>query len=102
MIQEFAHARARRRDRRDAARLAADAAELLSPLLVIDEATLRHGLRLFERHDGLGAFDAVLAASALDTGATSLVSADRAFGAVPRLPFVDLASPKLDQLVRVG
>jgi predicted nucleic acid-binding protein len=90
-IQEFAHVRSRHRDRKDAATLASLYADLLSPLLEIGEGELRDGLELFERHDALDAFDAVLAAAALARGATALVSADRAFGAVERLPFLELA-----------
>jgi predicted nucleic acid-binding protein len=91
-IQEFAHVRARRRDRGDAAALAGSYADLLSPLLEVGEADLREGLRYFERSADLGAFDAVLAAVALRVGATALVSADRAFATVRGLRFVDLAS----------
>lgn len=90
-IQEFAHVRARRRDRRDAAGLAALYADLLSPLLEVGEPDLRDGLRLFERYDSLDAFDAVLAAAAQARGATALVSADTAYSAVKGLPFVGLA-----------
>ena len=90
-IQEFTHVRARRRDRKDAAALAALYADLLSPLLEVGESDLRGGLGLYEAHPGLGAFDAVLAAAALARGAGGLVSADRAFGEVPGLAFFDLA-----------
>jgi hypothetical protein len=50
-------------------------------------------------YDGLDAFDALLAAVARREGASALVSADRAFAAVKRLPFVELGSPEFDQLV---
>jgi predicted nucleic acid-binding protein len=85
-IQEFVHVRARRRDRSDAAALGRDYAELLSPLLPVAREHLERGLVLFERSQGLGAFDAVLAAAALETGATALVSADGGFGEVAGLP----------------
>ena len=85
-IQEFVHVRARRRDRADAAALGCDYAELLSPLLTVEREHLQRGLALFERLDGLGAFDAVLAAAAIDVGATALVSADGGFADVPGLP----------------
>jgi len=88
VIQELAHVRARRRGAADAAALARDYAELLAPLLLLNPAHLRRGLALFERVDGLGAFDAVLAAAALDLGATHLVSADRAFDAVDGIAHV--------------
>lgn len=82
VIQEFAHVRARRRTRADAARLARDYAELLSPLLVVGEDDLRAGMALFERHAAVGAFDAVLAATAIAQHAEALVSTDRALSAV--------------------
>jgi predicted nucleic acid-binding protein len=85
VIQEFAHVRARRRDRRDATALAAAYADLFSPLLEVGEADLREGLRLFERRGDLGAFDAVLAATALGVGAAGIVSADLAFASVQGL-----------------
>lgn len=88
VIQEFAHVRARRRDAKDAAALARDYAELLSPLLVIGREQLDHGLSLFETVSELGSFDAVLAASALDADAAAVVSADRGFAAVGGLDHV--------------
>ena len=99
-IQEFAHVRARRRDRVDAAALAEGYADLLSPLLEVGEADLREGLRLFERSDTLGAFDAVFAAVALRAGAATLVSADRAFAGVRGLRFGDLAGLDAEGLQR--
>jgi uncharacterized protein len=88
VIQEFAHVRAQRRGRADAATLAGDYADLLSPLLTATGDHLKHGLSLFGRAGTLGAFDAVLAAIALDAGADALVSADGAFATVPGLPHV--------------
>jgi hypothetical protein len=79
VIQEFAHVRARRRGRADAAALAESFVQLLSPLVSVSGDDLCRGLRLFERSDRLGAFDAVLAAAAVGTGATAIVSADAAF-----------------------
>jgi predicted nucleic acid-binding protein len=81
VIQEFAHVRARRRGRADATRLSNDYAELLSPLITVTPDDLKAGLAIFERDERLGAFDAVLAASAAARGATALVSADSAFAA---------------------
>lgn len=99
-IQEFAHVRARRRDRADAATLARSYVDLFSPLLEVGETDLREGLRLFERTPALGAFDAVLAAVALTAGASVLVSADRAFAEVRGLTFVDLAILDVEALQR--
>lgn len=81
-IQEFAHVRARRRTRDDAVSLANSYVELLSPLLVVEEADLREGLRLYAANDRLGSFDAVLVAAATAVGAEAVVSADAAFAAV--------------------
>jgi predicted nucleic acid-binding protein len=88
VIQEFVHVRAQRRNRADAASLGGDYTDLLSPLLMPTEAHLRHGFSLFEHSERLGAFDAVLAASAIDVGARALVSADAAFATVPGLTHV--------------
>lgn len=87
-IQEFVHVRARRRDREDAAKLGGDYAELLSPLLGVTSEHLQKGLRLFERIETLGAFDAVLAAAVIAEGATALVSADSGFADVPSLAHI--------------
>ena len=88
VIQEFAHVRARRRDRKDAAGLARDYIELLSPLLVVEETDLREGLRLFEEGTGSGSFDAVLAAAAHAAGAEALVSADTGFSGIAAIHHV--------------
>jgi predicted nucleic acid-binding protein len=85
VVQEFAHLRARRRGRADAAALARDYSELLFPLLPITAESLGDGLRLFEGAERLGAFDAVLAAAAIAGGATALVSVDTAFAEVAGL-----------------
>ncbi len=82
VIQEFAHVRARRRGREDAAQLASSYADLLAPLSHAGDAHLRAGLELWRRHREIGCFDAVLAAVARDLGASTIVSADRAFGNV--------------------
>jgi len=81
-IQEFVHVRARRRDRSDAVALGRAYADLLAPLLTVDAGGLREGLELFRTHPRLGAFDAVLAATALTAGAVAIVSADAAFSAL--------------------
>lgn len=98
VIQEFAHVRARRRGRRDAAALARRYAELFAPLLVVEAAHLERGLSLFEEHPELGAFDAVLAAVASAHDA-ALISADNDFGVVPRLRHVAPGTPPFDALL---
>jgi predicted nucleic acid-binding protein len=101
VIQEFAHVRARRRDGKDAAELARDYIELLSPLLIVEELDLREGLRLSEENHGIGAFDAVLAAAAHAAGADALVSADTGFSSIANIrhivPDIDGISDLLDQ-----
>lgn len=87
-IQEFAHVFARRRRRADAAAAASDFADLLTPLRLTESDHLRHGLKLWAAQERLGAFDAVLAAVALDTKYRIMVSADRAFAGVPGLDHV--------------
>jgi hypothetical protein len=88
VIQEFTHVRTRRRDRKDAAELARDYIELLSPLLVVEETDLREGLRLYEEGTGFGAFDAILAAAAHAAGADALVSADTGFSDIAAIHHV--------------
>jgi predicted nucleic acid-binding protein len=88
VIQEFAHVRARRRGNADAAEIAGDYLELLSPLIDVSASALRSGLRLFAESSELGAFDAVLAAAASSAVVTALVSADRAFAGVSGLRHV--------------
>lgn len=98
VIQEFAHTRARRYSRPDALQLARFYRRALHIELLV-RGDLDLGLTLFERHPALDAFDALLASVALSHGADWLISADRAFGSVPYLPWIDPASPDLDQLL---
>ena len=64
----------------------------LSPLVRPDRDDLLEGLGLLEVLEGLGPFDAVLAAAARRRG-WALASADRSFGQVPDLTYLDPASP---------
>ena len=98
-IQEFVHVRARRRSRADAAMLGRAYATLLSPLLQPSEEHLAAGLRLYERNEAVGAFDAVLAAAAIATNADALVSADRSFDGIRGLRWVDLGGSGLEALL---
>ena len=94
VIQEFAHVRARRRTAVDAASVSSDYATLLAPLLRPDEEDLGRGLELFAAIGGLGAFDAVLAATVMRSERlTALVSADRSFALVDGLDHRDPADP---------
>ncbi|HET7769830.1 MAG TPA: type II toxin-antitoxin system VapC family toxin [Chloroflexota bacterium] len=98
VIQEFVHVRSRRRTRTDAVALARHYVAAFR-LLVSDEDDLARGLTLFARHPALGAFDAVLAAVALNRKADWLVSADQAFGEASELRWIDPATPPLDRLI---
>lgn len=98
VIQEFVHVRARQRSRTDAVALGRHYVAALSLFLTRVE-DLDLGLTIFERQSALGAFDSVLAAVALNQRAEALVSADRGFGEVPDLPWVDPATPKLRRLI---
>lgn len=101
VVQEFAHVWARRRPRQQAVSRARDYAALLAPLTSTGQADLDAGLVLFESVDRLDAFDAVLAATALRTGAGAVVSADRRFAGVPGLVHVDPGSPRFDEELAV-
>ena len=99
VVQEFVHVRARRRTGADAAALGRAYARAFD-LLVTSADDLHLGLTLFERHHPLvGAFDAVLAAVALNRRADYFVSADSAFGVIPDLHWIDPATPALDRLL---
>jgi len=100
VIQEFVHVRAQRRERSDAAALGRDYIDLLAPLLVPTDEHLRRGLSLFERHNRLGAFDAVLAATALTFDADAFVSADLAFADIDDLPHIVPDDDGVDKLLR--
>jgi hypothetical protein len=91
--------RARRRTREDATHLGRAYAGSLAPLLAVDETDLRDGLRLFERHGQLGAFDAVLAAAAVNRDVEALISADSGFGGIPGLDLVDPRSVELEHFL---
>jgi uncharacterized protein len=97
-IQEFAHVHARRRSRAVSVIRARHWISALD-LIAVDAWDLEMGLSLFEQLPRLGAFDAVLAAVALNHNVEALVSADRAFGDVPGLRWVDPGSPALDALI---
>lgn len=93
-LQEFTHVRARRRPRDEAAALARAYAGLLD-LLETEGDEFDLALDLFCQHPSLGAFDATLAAVAIRREAEALISADRAFGDVRGLSWIDPASPDL-------
>ncbi|MGH9074946.1 MAG: type II toxin-antitoxin system VapC family toxin [Acidimicrobiales bacterium] len=92
VIQEFAHVGAKRRARPEAVALAREYAVGLSPLLRPDRDDLFEGLELFEAVPGLGCCAAVLAATVRRRGWV-LASADRSFGRVRDLDYLDPSSP---------
>ena len=91
VLQEFLHVRSTRRSRSDAAAVTRDLALACDPLSPADRSDLNLAIELFEIHPGLDAFDSLLAAVGLRAGGTVLVSADRAFGAVRDLIWLNLA-----------
>lgn len=99
VLQEFTHVYARRRSRREAARIARHYAELLAPVFSFERGHLEAALRLFERQPALGAFDALLAAAAIAQEADALVSADEAFRTVPGLRLVEPATSAFEELL---
>lgn len=102
VVQEFVHVRARRRIREDAVELGREYANLFGPLLSATADDLERGLRLYLRHDPLGAFDAVLAAVAVERGAEAIVSTDGGFGGIPGLRYVDPGGSELTGLIGGG
>lgn len=98
VIQEFVHVRARRRDRQDAVKLGRQYVNALQ-LIVQEPHDLELGLTLFERHVRLGAFDAVLAAVALNRRVDALISADWAFSEIPDLHVVHPTSSEFARIL---
>jgi predicted nucleic acid-binding protein len=90
VIQEFLQVHSTRRSRVDTAERGAELLAMSSPLVVAGEDDASLAIELFREHDGLDAFDCLLAAVAIREGA-DLVSADRAFGEIRELPWYDLA-----------
>lgn len=91
VLQEYAHVRARRRDRDDARAQAERFGALLAPLTVVNSRDVLEGLRMWSLTPSLGAFDALVAAVAMTHG-WAVVSSDQGFGSVDGLEWIDLAS----------
>jgi predicted nucleic acid-binding protein len=98
IIQEFTHARTRRHRRADAVAVARDYAASLR-VLQATAADLDRGLDIFVAHPDLGMFDSIVAAVALNHGATALISTDGGFGSISGLRWVNPATPDLDTIV---
>lgn len=91
VIAEFAHQRFRQtRDRREASLRARQAAGAFR-VRAVDSDDLELALDLYARSTALDAFDALLAATALNRGLDAIVSADRAFEAVDGIERIDPA-----------
>lgn len=84
VVLQFVHVRARRRDRHDAATLGWHYAHALE-VVEQEPPDLDLGLTLFDLHPKLAVSTAMLAAVALNREVDALVSADRAFVAIPNL-----------------
>lgn len=89
VIQEFLHVRARRTGDRLVAANAARALADVVRLHEVEEADTRRAIDLFARHSPLDALDAIHAATCLNRGISTLISADRAFDDLPDLRRVD-------------
>lgn len=98
VLQEFAHIRGKRLGRQDAVSLTRRYLEAFDALTTT-RADLERGLMLFGQHPEIGAFDAVLAAVALERSAEALVSADRGFAVIPDLRWIDPASAEIEHLL---
>jgi uncharacterized protein len=91
VIMEFAHVRGRRRDRTDAATLARDFGDLLSPLEPTTAADVATALTLWQDNRQIGSFDALLLAVAVRTGADAVVSEDTGLARVGVVPVMTAA-----------
>ncbi|MGH7920011.1 MAG: type II toxin-antitoxin system VapC family toxin [Candidatus Dormibacteraceae bacterium] len=101
-IQECAHVRSYRRSRVDAATLARAYAVGLSPLVRPEADDLFEGLDLFGTSSRIGAFEAVLAATARRRE-WALASADRVFAQVEGLALLNPSSAGfLDEVRAAG
>lgn len=92
VLQEFLHVHARRHSRREALVTCHDFADLLSPLITVDEATIRRAALEFESRPTIGAFDAVLVALVLEAEDLELVTANGALLALTDVPARDLTA----------
>lgn len=99
-VQEFVHVRARRRSRGDAATYGRAYTTLFAPLVEPTPVDLVRGLTLFEQHLDIGAFDAVLAATAERVSGGVLASADGGFRAVDGLRVLHPADDGFEAALR--
>jgi len=99
VIQEFLHVFGLSRPRSVAATTARDYAEALAPLIEPTISDLTLAIDLYARHRRLEAFDALLAAMAINRDVDALVTADRAFQDVPGLQALDPRAPELARML---
>ncbi len=103
VVAELAHQRLRQTgDREEAGRRARQVAAAF-PVRAVDEADAELALELYARRGSLDAFDALLAAAALNRRVEVVMSADRAFDSLDGLERVDpLDSERVRSLAREG
>ena len=89
------------RGRADAAALARDFSDLLGPLESTTAVDTMRALDIWQRHPSAGAFDALLLAVAMRTGAEAVVSDDAGLAAIPGVP-VMTAAEAVDRFVPAG
>lgn len=90
VLRDFAHVRAPRRERQDAAALTAEFATLLPPQLSPDTDTLAQGSRVFHERTRGGASDAAPTLVAMRREhLAGRLSADRTFTGIPGLRHLD-------------
>jgi uncharacterized protein len=100
VVTEFLHVYAKRRPRTEAKSVASWYIELLGPPVQPGPQDLAAAIDLFARTPGLGSFDSLLAAVALQQRAEAVVTADTSFADVPGLRAED---PRSDWVrVRLG
>ena len=91
VIMEFAHVRARRRNRKDAASLARDFSDLLGPLEPTTAPDVSTAVTLWQDNPQIGTFDALLLAVAVRTGVEAIVSEDVGLARVGVVPVLTAA-----------
>jgi predicted nucleic acid-binding protein len=91
VAQEVAHARFRRSRDRATARKAGDLVCRSVHVHAVEPDDLERALDLFERHDRVSMRDAIHAATALNRGMDTVISADRGFDEFEELTRIDPA-----------